>query len=144
MASGSGAHGAALTVARWALASLFVVLGGWRIWGALNGASLSNVALLLSVCELLLGVLILAGWRLRWTALAAVALLVIDAVLSHPFWAMRAGARDVQLLHFMKNIGLVGGIPEPATWAMMILGFGVVGGAMRAGGAARRSGVRFA
>lgn len=42
------------------------------------------------------------------------------------------------------NIGLIGGIPEPATWAMMILGFGVVGGAMRAGGAARRSGLRFA
>ena len=46
---------------------------------------------------------------LRWTALAAVALLVIDAVLSHPFWAMRAGARDVQLLHFMKNIAIAGG-----------------------------------
>ena len=27
--------------------------------------------------------------------------------------------------------GDVGGVPEPATWAMMILGFGVVGGAMR-------------
>ncbi len=25
----------------------------------------------------------------------------------------------------------VGGVPEPTTWAMMILGFGVVGGAMR-------------
>jgi hypothetical protein len=25
----------------------------------------------------------------------------------------------------------IGGVPEPATWAMMILGFGVVGGAMR-------------
>lgn len=109
MASGSGAHGAAITVARWALASPFVVLGGWRIWGALNGAPLSNVALLISVCELLLGVLILAGWQLRWTALAAVALLVVDAVLSHPFWAVRAGARDVQLLHFMKNIAIAGG-----------------------------------
>ena len=29
-----------------------------------------------------------------------------------------------------------GGVPEPATWAMMILGFGVIGGALRA---ARRS-----
>ncbi len=26
----------------------------------------------------------------------------------------------------------IGGIPEPATWAMMILGFGMIGGAMRA------------
>lgn len=30
----------------------------------------------------------------------------------------------------LRDIG-VGGVPEPATWAMMILGFGVVGGAMR-------------
>ena len=35
--------------------------------------------------------------------------LVIDTVLSHPFWAVRAGARDVQLLHFMKNIAIAGG-----------------------------------
>ena len=27
--------------------------------------------------------------------------------------------------------GLAGGVPEPATWAMMILGLGAVGGAMR-------------
>jgi hypothetical protein len=33
-----------------------------------------------------------------------------------------------------------GGVPEPATWAMMILGFGVVGGAMRR----RRTTVRVA
>jgi PEP-CTERM motif len=25
----------------------------------------------------------------------------------------------------------LGAIPEPATWAMMILGFGMIGGAMR-------------
>lgn len=35
------------------------------------------------------------------------------------------------------KIGSVGGIPEPTTWAMMIAGFGLVGGAMR-----RRSSVR--
>ena len=32
----------------------------------------------------------------------------------------------------IENVVLVAGaVPEPATWAMMILGFGVVGGAMR-------------
>jgi PEP-CTERM motif len=33
-------------------------------------------------------------------------------------------------------------VPEPATWAMLILGFGVIGGAMRAG-KARRGTMRF-
>ena len=76
MAAGSGAQGAALTAGRWALASLFVVLGGWRVWGAINGAPLSNTALLLSLGELVLGVLLVAGWRVRWVALVSAALLV--------------------------------------------------------------------
>ena len=33
---------------------------------------------------------------------------------------------------FSGRIGAVqAGVPEPGTWAMMLLGFGVVGGAMR-------------
>lgn len=35
-------------------------------------------------------------------------------------------------------------VPEPTTWAMMILGFGVIGGAMRRRKAAVRTSVRFA
>jgi hypothetical protein len=44
-----------MLLARVLMASLFVVLGGWRVWGALNGMALSNAALVLSVGELLLG-----------------------------------------------------------------------------------------
>ncbi len=41
------------------------------------------------------------------------------------------------------GLGLsISAVPEPATWAMMILGFGFIGGAMRYG--KRRSTVRFA
>ncbi|MFM9828693.1 MAG: PEPxxWA-CTERM sorting domain-containing protein [Sphingomonas sp.] len=42
----------------------------------------------------------------------------------------------------LDNVSVTGAIPEPATWAMMIVGFGAVGGAMRT----RRSkvSVRFA
>ncbi|MBY0520051.1 MAG: PEPxxWA-CTERM sorting domain-containing protein, partial [Sphingomonas sp.] len=29
------------------------------------------------------------------------------------------------------NLGVTPAVPEPATWAMMIGGFGIVGGAMR-------------
>lgn len=34
----------------------------------------------------------------------------------------------------------VGGVPEPATWTMMILGFGLVGGVLRQ---QRRTALRF-
>ena len=109
MAFRSSAPSAPMLLARVMMASLFIVLGGWRVWGALDGLVLSNAALVLSVGELLLGLLLLGGWRLRWVALGAAALLVADALLSHPFWSARASALDGQLLHFMKNIALAGG-----------------------------------
>ena len=43
----------------------------------------------------------------------------------------------------IERVALISGaVPEPATWAMMILGFGLVGGAMRSRG--RRVSVSFA
>jgi PEP-CTERM motif len=39
---------------------------------------------------------------------------------------------------------LTGGVPEPATWAFMILGFGLIGGAMRSRKANVSTSVRFA
>ncbi|VXB82084.1 conserved membrane hypothetical protein [Luteimonas sp. 9C] len=98
-----------MLLARVLMASLFIVLGGWRVWGALNGLPLANATLVLSVGELVLGLLLLGGWRLRGVALAAAALMVADALLSHPVWSTRAAALDGQLLHFMKNIALAGG-----------------------------------
>jgi PEP-CTERM motif len=42
----------------------------------------------------------------------------------------------------LDNVSLsIASVPEPATWAMMIMGFGLIGGAMRS---ARRTTVRFA
>lgn len=97
------------TLARLLLASVFVVMGAWRLWGAWTGAPVSGATLTFSIAELLLGVLVAAGWKLRWTALLAAALLVADAVMSHPFWTLAEPARGAQLLHFMKNVAIVGG-----------------------------------
>jgi hypothetical protein len=41
----------------------------------------------------------------------------------------------------LDNINVTAGVPEPASWAMMLVGFGAVGGAMRSRG---RTAVRFA
>jgi hypothetical protein len=40
------------------------------------------------------------------------------------------------------NFNVIGAVPEPATWAMMTLGFGIVGGALRS--SRRRTRVTFA
>mgnify|MGYP003581690509 CR=1 FL=1 len=60
-------------IAQWLLASVFIVMGGFRLWQALHGVQMSNMTLLMSSGEVLLGVLIAAGWQLRvMTLLAAI------------------------------------------------------------------------
>ena len=102
--------GPGFALARLLLASVFVVMGAWRLWGASQGVSTSGATLTFSAIELVLGLLIAAGWKLRWTALAAAALMLVDALLSHPFWSLAEPERSAQLLHFMKNACMVGGL----------------------------------
>lgn len=39
------------------------------------------------------------------------------------------------------NLGTIGGVPEPTSWAMLLSGFGLLGGAMRAARSARSKAV---
>jgi len=95
---------------RWLIASVFVVMGAWRLLAASHGAQVANGTLVFSGVELLLGLLVASGWRLRWTASLGALLLLGDAVLSHPFWSLPEPDHSTQLLHFMKNIAIVGGL----------------------------------
>lgn len=97
-------------LAQWLLASVFLVMGGYRLWQAVHGVHFANGTLAFSTLEVLLGILIAAGWRLRALCLLAALLMLVDAVLSHPFWRQAGSAQAMQLLHFMKNIGLIGGL----------------------------------
>ena len=104
-------------LARWLIASVFVVMGAWRLLAASHGAEIANGTLVFSGVELILGLLVAFGWRLRWTASLGALLLLVDAVLSHPFWSLPEPDRSAQLLHFMKNIAIVGGLVLLATGA---------------------------
>jgi hypothetical protein len=54
------------------------------------------------------------------------ALQTIGSSATQGFWAQSSGISAARL-----NIELASAVPEPATWAMMLLGFGFVGGVMR-------------
>lgn len=99
-----------IRLAQWLIASVFIVMGGYRLWNALHGVPTANATLVFSAVEFLLGLLIAAGWRLRAMALLAAALVLADAAMSHEFWLLKGAGQGAQLLHFMKNIGLVGGL----------------------------------
>lgn len=98
------------SLARLLMASVFIVMGGYRLWGAAQGVPTTGSVLTFSAIELVLGLLIATGWKLRIAAFLAAALMLADALLSHKFWALGGEARGQQLLHFMKNIGFVGGL----------------------------------
>ncbi|WP_168191562.1 hypothetical protein [Thermomonas aquatica] len=106
-----------IRLAQWLMASVFIVMGGYRLWGALHGVPTANATLAFSAVEFLLGLLIAAGWRLRAMALLAALLMLVDAALSHRFWLLQGAEQGAQLLHFMKNIGFVGGLLLLATVA---------------------------
>lgn len=97
-------------LAQWLLASVFVVMGGYRVWRATQGVPTANSTLVLSAAELALGLALLSGWKLRAMALVGALAMLADAVFSHRFWTHGGGAQGAQLLHFMKNLGLAGGL----------------------------------
>lgn len=99
-----------IAVARLCMASVFVVMGGYRLWGAWQGIPTAGSTLTFSAIELVLGLLIAAGWKLRITAAAGALLMLADALLSHRFWSLAGAEQAAQLLHFMKNVGFAGGL----------------------------------
>lgn len=102
-------EGPGILLARLLMASVFVVMGAYRLLVAADGAAIPNSTLVFSAVELVLGLLIAIGWKLRLTASLAALLMLADALLSHRFWALQGPEHGAQLLHFMKNINIVGG-----------------------------------
>ncbi len=109
MRSRSSRQPPSVITARVMLASVFVVMGALRLLGAYQDVPTPGSTLVLSTLELLLGIVIAAGWKVRWTAFAAMLVVLADALLSHKFWSLTGGARYAQLLHVMKNISMAGG-----------------------------------
>lgn len=99
-----------MILARLLLASVFVVMGAYRLLDAYQGSPANGATLVVSSLQLALGLLLAAGWKLRWSALAAAALMLVEALLSYKFWSLSGALRDAQLLHFMKNLSIAGGL----------------------------------
>jgi putative oxidoreductase len=100
-------------VARILVPSVFVGLGAERLLmfaGVLSGGPVSVGSAAFSLFELVIGLLIMAGYKVRWLAALMAAFIFADAVLSHPFWIYSGDERHAQFLHFMKNLSTLGGL----------------------------------
>jgi putative oxidoreductase len=105
--------------ARILIALIFVLSGFGKITGfegtvgyiASKGLPLPQIAAAAAiVVELGGGILLIVGWKARWAAGAMFVFTAAAAVLFHNFWAVPADQAQNTMIHFMKNISMMGGL----------------------------------
>ena len=62
------------------------------------------------VVELGGGLMLVAGWKARWAATAMFVFTAMAALIFHNFWAASANDVQNQMIHFMKNVSMLGGL----------------------------------
>ena len=106
-------------VGRILIALIFVISGYGKIKGfdgtvgfiASKGLPLPQLAAIGAIIvELGGGLMLVAGWKARWAAAAMFLFTAVAAVIFHNFWAAPAGEAQNQMIHFMKNISMLGGL----------------------------------
>jgi putative oxidoreductase len=113
-------------VARILLAVMFIISGFGKISGfegtagyiASKGLPMPQVVAALTIAlELGGGLMLAAGFKARWVALALGVFSVLAALIFHNFWAVEAAQKMGQQINFMKNITIAGGM-------LMVFAFG--------------------
>jgi putative oxidoreductase len=101
------------------LAVLFVVSGFGKITGfagtaaymASKGMPMPEVLLVGAiVVELLGGLIIVAGWKSRWAALAIFLFLIPATLIFHNPAGLAGQEAQTQMIHLMKNVSIMGGM----------------------------------
>ena len=106
-------------VGRILIAAIFVFAGFGKITGfegtvgyiASKGIPLPQVAAIGAIIvELGGGILLVIGWQARWAAAALFLFTGLAALIFHDFWAVTPDQAQSQMIHFMKNMAIMGGL----------------------------------
>lgn len=106
-------------VGRALLSSIFVIAGWGKITGfsgtaaymASKGMPMPDVLLVPTIIiELGGGLMLLLGWKARWAALAIFLFVIPTTLIFHAFWAVDAAQVQNQMINFMKNLAIMGGM----------------------------------
>ena len=95
-------------VGRLLIAFIFVYSGFGKVTGF--DGTVGYIAIAAIIVELGGGLLLIAGWKTRWAAAAMLIFTGMAALLFHNFWAVPADQAQNQMIHFMKNISIMGGL----------------------------------
>ena len=112
-------------VGRLLLALIFVMAG----WGKITGFAGTTAYMaskgmpmveLLAVGAILVelggGILLIIGWQARWAALALFLFVIPTTLIFHNFWAVSGPQQQVEMIQFMKNLCIMGGMLYIAAW----------------------------
>jgi putative oxidoreductase len=75
------------------------------------------VSMLGTGVEFILPILVVLGLFTRWAALGLIVYVVLATYIGHPIWKVAPDAYFANLMSFMKNLGMVGGL-------LMLMAFG--------------------
>ena len=101
------------------IATIFIMSGFGKITGfegtvgfiASKGLPLPQLAAIGAIIvELGGGILLVAGWQARWAAAAMFVFTAAATLIFHNFWAVPADMAQNQMIHFMKNVSMLGGL----------------------------------
>lgn len=56
------------------------------------------------------GLSVLLGFKARWGALALLCFLIPTTVIFHNFWVFRGAEQHMQMINFLKNLAIMGGL----------------------------------
>lgn len=112
-------------LARSLVALLFIVAGVRKVlhydfvlgyFGSL-GLPMPEIVLPATITlELVCGVALIMGWKLRWVIPVLGLFCLGTAVIAHDFWNAGAAQYDAQLNNFLKNLAIAGGFLTLALW----------------------------
>lgn len=106
-------------IGRILIAFIFIFAGFGKVTGfdgtvgyiASKGLPLPQLAAVVAIIiELGGGILLIAGWKARWAAAAMLVFTAMTALIFHNFWAVPADQAQNQMIHFMKNVSMMGGL----------------------------------
>ena len=87
---------------KWGMMTGWMASMGWPVPWFWNGAAM--------LLEIVGGLLLVAGFQTRWTALALTLYLVSVNFVIHNFWAFEGVERAAEIENFGKNIMIIGGL----------------------------------
>lgn len=77
------------------------------------------VAALAVIVELVGGITLLLGWRIRETAVLMIVFLLITIFIGHRYWEFEGPARRLHIIQIKKNVAIIGGF-----LAVLVIGGG--------------------